>query len=87
MGLYELWLAVVDLDPGPGTPPTPPVSLTVRQSFGLIIEHIIPLAAGGSSELDNLWLACDLCNSCKGARTHAIDPLTGQTAALFHPRQ
>ena len=51
------------------------------------IEHIIPLAAGGGSGLDNLWLACDLCNSCKGARTHAVDPLTGQTAALFHPRQ
>ena len=53
----------------------------------LHVEHIIPLAAGGTSQIDNLWLACDLCNSRKGFRTHALDPLTGLTIALFHPRQ
>lgn len=53
----------------------------------LHVEHIIPIAAGGSSNADNLWLACDLCNSYKGARTHATDPLTGQTVPLFNPRQ
>ena len=53
----------------------------------LHVEHIIPLAAGGSSDLDNLWLACDLCNNCKSVRTHGIDPITQETVPLFHPRQ
>ena len=53
----------------------------------LHIEHIIPIAAGGGSEIENLWLACDLCNSHKGTRTHAVDLLTGLTVPLFHPRQ
>jgi 5-methylcytosine-specific restriction endonuclease McrA len=49
----------------------------------LHIEHIIPIAAGGGSDIQNLWLACDLCNSYKGARTHAVDPLTNQTVPLY----
>ena len=61
-----------------------PRSFTAKQ---LHIEHIIPVAAGGGSEIDNLWLACDLCNSCKGVRTYTIDPLTKKTASLFNPRQ
>lgn len=51
------------------------------------IEHILPLAAGGSSAEDNLWLACPLCNGFKGARTHAIDPDSGLQVALFDPRR
>lgn len=53
----------------------------------LHIEHIIPLAAGGSSDIENLWLACDLCNGFKGAQIQAIDPLTNQVVPLFNPRQ
>ncbi|NIR27210.1 MAG: HNH endonuclease, partial [Phycisphaerae bacterium] len=53
-----------------------PRRFTAKQ---LHVEHIIPIVAGGGSNIDNLWLACDLCNSRKGARTHATDPLTGQT--------
>lgn len=53
----------------------------------LHVEHIIPLAAGGGTAIENLWLACDLCNSYKGTRSHAIDPLTRQTVPLFNPRQ
>ena len=52
----------------------------------LHVEHIIPIAAGGSSTIDNLWLACDLCNSYKGIATQAIDPVTGDLAPLFNPR-
>lgn len=52
----------------------------------LHIEHIIPIAAGGGSDIQNLWLACDLCNAYKGARTHAVDPLTNQTVSLYNPR-
>lgn len=52
----------------------------------LEIEHIIPLAKGGSSEEDNLWLACPLCNRYKGDKIEAVDPQTGQAAPLFNPR-
>ena len=52
----------------------------------LEIEHIIPLAAGGSSEEDNLWLACPRCNLYKRDRTHTIDVDTGGSAPLFDPR-
>ena len=51
------------------------------------IEHILPLAAGGSSADDNLWLACPLCNGFKGTQTHFVDPESGQQVALFHPRR
>jgi hypothetical protein len=51
------------------------------------IDHIIPLAAGGTDDLDNLCLACPVCNGRKWAKTRAVDPTTGATVALFHPRQ
>ena len=51
------------------------------------IEHIIPSALGGSSEEDNLWLACSLCNEYKGVRIVGPDPLTGIFEPLFNPRQ
>jgi hypothetical protein len=50
------------------------------------IEHIIPLARGGTNEESNLWLSCPLCNRHKGDRVAAIDPETGSESALFHPR-
>lgn len=52
----------------------------------LTIDHIIPQAKGGSSEEDNLWLACPSRNQFKGAQTHAPDPESGTTLALFNPR-
>lgn len=52
----------------------------------LEIEHVVPLAAGGTSDEANLWLSCPLCNRAKGQQTAAVDPVTGQTVALFHPR-
>ncbi len=51
------------------------------------VEHIIPLSAGGASDESNLWLACPLCNGHKGAQTHGVDPVTGQNASIFNPRQ
>lgn len=53
----------------------------------LHIEHIIPLAASGSSEEDNLWVACPTCNNYKGTQTQAVDPETGEMTALFNPRR
>jgi hypothetical protein len=52
----------------------------------LEIEHIIPLAHGGSNDEANLWLACPLCNRYKGDKTSGIDPSTGLETPLFNPR-
>ena len=52
----------------------------------LEIEHLVPRAKGGSSEEENLWLSCSLCNRYKGAQTSATDPITGDAAQLFNPR-
>lgn len=51
------------------------------------IDHIIPLAKKGTSTLDNLCLSCAWCNSFKGAKIEAIDPISQQTKRLFHPRE
>lgn len=53
----------------------------------LEIEHIIPLAAGGDSNEENLWLACPRCNLHKADRSHAPDPQTGESVSLFDPRR
>lgn len=52
----------------------------------LEIEHVIPLAKGGSSAEENLWLSCPLCNGAKGDRVAALDPESGVEVPLFHPR-
>lgn len=52
----------------------------------LEIEHIAPLARGGTDDEANLWLACPICNRHKSDKTTAIDPLTGELASLFNPR-
>jgi 5-methylcytosine-specific restriction endonuclease McrA len=53
----------------------------------LVIEHIIPKAAGGKDESENLAASCYRCNEFKGVKTHASDPQTSHLAPLFHPRQ
>jgi HNH endonuclease len=52
----------------------------------LEIEHIMPLAKGGSNAEANLWLACPICNRFKGDKTTAVDPETGAIVPLFNPR-
>jgi HNH endonuclease len=56
-------------------------------SMSLEIEHIQPIADGGTDEAENLWLACRNCNGFKHAKTHAIDPQTNQTTPLFNPQK
>src|SRR5437870_9608368 len=51
------------------------------------VEHVIPRSKGGSSEMDNLVLACPGCNLHKADRTTATDPVTGLRVRLFHPIQ
>lgn len=52
----------------------------------LEVEHIIPLAKGGSDDEANLWLACPICNRHKADKVTALDPETGAVVPLFNPR-
>jgi hypothetical protein len=45
----------------------------------MVLDHVIPLAAGGESTIDNLCLCCYRCNEFKGAKHQASDPQTGAT--------
>jgi len=51
------------------------------------VDHIISRSRGGSNDLDNLCAACSFCNGSKHAKVTGVDPETGQTVGLFHPRQ
>jgi hypothetical protein len=51
------------------------------------IEHIIARQHGGTTQLDNLALACWRCNLKKGPNLAGIDPKTGRMEPLFHPRK
>lgn len=51
------------------------------------VEHIQPQSSGGTNRLNNLAFACQGCNGRKYTSTSAIDPVTGQTVPLYHPRQ
>lgn len=53
----------------------------------MTVDHIVPQAQGGETTLENLCFACRRCNEFKGSSTSAQDPLTGETVALFYPRQ
>lgn len=50
------------------------------------IDHIVPLSAGGSTQPDNLCLACPNCNRHKSDRLSALDAQSGDDVELFHPR-
>jgi HNH endonuclease len=50
-------------------------------------EHIIPHSAGGQTAFENLCLSCPSCNRHKAHRQTAIDPITNETVALFHPHR
>lgn len=50
------------------------------------VDHVVPLAADGPTNLDNLALACVSCSLRKGARQHADDPQSGQSVSLYNLR-
>jgi hypothetical protein len=56
-----------------------------NQSFS--IEHIVPKSQGGQTTLDNLALSCQSCNNHKYTKTEGLDPVSGNTVPLYHPRQ
>lgn len=50
------------------------------------VEHIRPKKHGGTDDLNNLAWSCSSCNAYKAAAVEATDPLTGEFAPFFHPR-
>jgi len=52
----------------------------------LEIEHLLPLAEGGTDAEENLWLACRDCNSFKSSKVYVFDDETKQKIKLFNPR-
>ena len=50
------------------------------------VDHIVPIAHGGSDDLHNLCLACPTCNGAKLYFQTGIDPDTGEDVLLYHPR-
>jgi hypothetical protein len=50
------------------------------------IDHIIALKHGGSTEADNLALACLSCNRYKGSDLTSFDPISNAVVRLFNPR-
>ena len=50
------------------------------------VEHIISRKHGGSSELENLALACVFCNRYKGSDIASLIPETGELIRFYNPR-
>ena len=54
--------------------------------YAFQIEHIVSEKHGGTTEAENLALACPYCNRAKGADIASIDPKSGELTALYNPR-
>jgi len=50
------------------------------------IDHIIPQSFHGTSDEENLCVACRRCNRSKSTHIDAIDPETHERVPLFNPR-
>jgi hypothetical protein len=50
------------------------------------IEHVTPRSAKGADDAINLALSCQGCNNRKYTSTDAVDPVSGVSVPLFHPR-
>lgn len=46
-----------------------------RSDCPVEIDHVVPIALGGSNRIGNLVVACDLCNRRKGANVWRPKPL------------
>jgi hypothetical protein len=54
--------------------------------FRFQVEHIISRKHGGSSELENLALACVFCNRYKGSDIASLIPETNKLIRFYNPR-
>lgn len=61
-------------------------SLATFATQSFVLEHILPLAKGGSNDLSNLALACPGCNTYKSDKTEVVDPFDNTFVPLFNPR-
>ncbi|MBL8130230.1 MAG: HNH endonuclease [Anaerolineae bacterium] len=52
----------------------------------MVLDHIIPVAAGGATIPENLCLTCVGCNLFKSDFEVAVDPLSQQGVPLYNPR-
>lgn len=50
------------------------------------IDHVVPLADGGTDDPENLALACFHCNRKKSNKQKVFDPITSETFPIFSPR-
>jgi hypothetical protein len=50
------------------------------------VEHILPIAKNGSSELANLALSCLGCNYHKSTKTEILELISQKITTLFDPR-
>lgn len=55
-------------------------------TYGYHVDHVVPIAHGGNSELSNLAWACFECNVSKGRDVASYDPETLALTRLFNPR-
>ena len=51
------------------------------------VDHVVPIARGGTDSFDNLALACSYCNRQKGQQVSDIDPQSQVEVALYNPRE
>ncbi|GAP95406.1 HNH endonuclease [Leptolyngbya sp. NIES-2104] len=51
------------------------------------IDHLLPIAQGGTNDPNNLALSCFHCNRRKTDQTNCLDPQTEQVVLLFNPRR
>jgi len=51
------------------------------------VDHVVPLARGGTDDLGNLALACFHCNRRKSNRLEGSDPESAVVVRLFNPRR
>lgn len=55
--------------------------------FRFQVEHIVSRKHGGSSELENLALACVFCNRHKGSDIASVQPETDELVRFYNPRR
>lgn len=58
-----------------------------HSSTSFSMEHVRPQAEGGPTRADNLALSCQGCNNFKATKTSGVDPVDGQSAPLYNPRE
>lgn len=51
------------------------------------VDHVIAQKHGGATVEDNLALSCFRCNRHKGSDLASVDPQSGDTVLLYHPRR